>query len=128
MKNLFFWRLFLQNKNCWHFESLMNRIFWQNFTILKNKGIGVSYCLNYGPSKLLLHLIEYLLDQLNKKHTKTAVNSTIQFFWKPLSEEICGKSLKLFGPRTTKWQPCKIFAKLKGNHLLIANIFKLHKY
>ena len=38
------------------------------------------------------------------------------------------KSLKLFGPPTTKWRPCKIFAKLNRNHLLIANIFKLHEY
>ena len=38
------------------------------------------------------------------------------------------KSLKFFGPPTTKWRPCKIFAKLNGNHLLMANIFKLHEY
>ena len=31
-----------------------------------------------------------------------------------------------FGPPTTEWRPCKIFAKLNGNHLLMANIFKLH--
>ena len=47
---------------------------------LKNGGIGVDYCWNYGPSKLLLHFIEYCLDQLENKHTKTAVNSTMQFF------------------------------------------------
>ena len=38
------------------------------------------------------------------------------------------KSLKLFSPLTTKGRCCKIFAKLNGNHLLMANIFKLHKY
>ena len=38
------------------------------------------------------------------------------------------KSFKFFGPPTTKWQPYKIFAKLNGNHLLIANIFKHHEY
>ena len=38
------------------------------------------------------------------------------------------KSLKFFGPPTTKWRPCKIFAKLNGNHLLMASIFKLHEY
>ena len=37
------------------------------------------------------------------------------------------KSLTFFGPPITKWQPCKIFAKLNGNHLLMANIFKLHE-
>ena len=38
------------------------------------------------------------------------------------------KHLKFFGPPTTKWRPSKIFAKLYTNHLLMANIFKLHKY
>ena len=38
------------------------------------------------------------------------------------------KSLKFFGPPTTKWRPCKIFAKLNGNHLLMVIIFKLHQY
>ena len=41
---------------------------------------------------------------------------------------MCAKSLNFFVPPTTKWQPCKIFAKLKGNHLLMVNIFKLHEY
>ena len=36
-------------------------------------------------------------------------------------------SLKFFGPSTTKWRSYKIFAKLNGNHLLMTNIFKLHK-
>ena len=36
--------------------------------------------------------------------------------------------MKLFDPSTTKWRPCKVLAKLDGNHLLMANIFKLHKY
>ena len=37
-----------------------------------------------------------------------------------------GKSLKIFCPPTTKWWPYKTFAKLNGNHLLIASIFKVH--
>ena len=36
-------------------------------------------------------------------------------------------SLKFFGPSTTKWRSYKVFAKLNGNHLLMTNIFKLHK-
>ena len=35
-----------------------------------------------------------------------------------------GKSLKFFGPSTTKWRCYKIFRKLNGNDLLMANIFK----
>ena len=38
------------------------------------------------------------------------------------------KSLKFFGPPTTKWRPFKISAKLNGNHLLMANTFKLHQH
>ena len=38
------------------------------------------------------------------------------------------KILKFFGPPTTEWRSCKIFAKVNRNHLLMANIFKPHKY
>ena len=69
-KVAFFWRLFFQNKNCWHFEFLMNQIYGPKFISLKKKGIEVSYCSNYELSKLLLNLIEYRLDQLNNKHTR----------------------------------------------------------
>ena len=100
----------------------------RGLSFVSNEGIGVNYCWNYGPLKLLFHLIEYRLDQLNNKHIKTAVNLTIQFFWKPLSKEISDKSLKFFGPPTIKWQPYKFFVKFNGNRLLMANIFKLHKH
>ena len=80
-------------------------------------------------SQLLLKLrnvevIEYQLDQLNNKHKK--IENTI--FQKSLLKEMSGKSLKFFGPTTTKRRSFKIFAKLNGNHLLVANIFKLHEY
>ena len=52
----------------------------------------------------------------------------LKFFWKLLSKKISGESLKFFGLPTTKWRPCKLFVKLNENHLLMANIFKLHKY
>ena len=38
------------------------------------------------------------------------------------------ESLKLFDSSTTKWWPCKAFAKLNEKHLLMANIFKLEEY
>ena len=96
---------------------------------LKNWGIWVNYCWNYRPSELLLQFIEYRLDQLNNKHTKIALNSAIEYF-KGCSQKkkISAKKLELFGPPTTKWRPSKVFAKLNGHHLLMANIFKLHKY
>ena len=84
----------------------------------KSRGIGVNCCWNYEQSKLL-HFIKYRLDQLNNKHTETAVNSAIQFFESHYEKKI--------GPPITTWRPCKTFAKLNGNHLLMANIFKLHK-
>ena len=52
----------------------------KGLSYLKHGGIGVNYCWNYRPSKLLLHFIESRLDQRNNKHTKAAVNSTIQKF------------------------------------------------
>ena len=75
-----FWRLPFQETNCWRLEFLVNQIFGQRFIIFKNWDIWVNYCWNHGPSKLLLQFIEYRLDQFNNKHTKTAVNSAIQYF------------------------------------------------
>ena len=60
---------------------------------------------------------------LEATHTKISVNSTIQFL-----ESCYGKSLKSFVPPNTKWRLCIIFVKLNGNHLLMANTFKLHEY
>ena len=34
----------------------------------------------------------------------------------------------IFDLPSTKWCPCKIFVKLNGNHLLVTDILKLHKY
>ena len=95
---------------------------------IKKWGIAVNYCWNYGPSKLLLHFTEYRLDQLNSKHTKIAANSTMQYF-----EGCCQKKylLKVFWSTHHKFlvhPPCQIFAKLDGNYLLMANVFKLHEY
>ena len=96
----------------------------KGLSYLGNGGIGVNYCWNYGPSKLLLHFIEYRLDQLNSKHTKIAVNSAIQYF-EGCSQKKCLLKVWSF---LVHPPPCKIFTKLNRNHLLIANIFKLHEY
>ena len=115
-------------KNCWHLEFLMNQIFGQRLSYLKNWGIDVNYCWNCGPTKLLLYFIEYRLDQLNNKHTIIAVNSATHFKGRSQKKCLLADVLKFFGPFTTKWLPCKIIAKLNGNHLLRANVFKLHEY
>ena len=94
----------------------------------RNWGIGVNYCWNYGPSKLPLHFIEYRLDQLNSKHTKTSVSSTIQYF-EGRSQKKC--LLKVWSSLVYPPQngsPVIFFAKLNRKHLLMASIFKLHDY
>ena len=106
----------------------MNQIFGQRFILLKNGCIAVNYCWNYGPSKLLFHFTEYCLDQLNNKHTKIAVNSTIKFLESRNKKKYLLKVWSFFSPPITLWQPCKIFAKLNRNHLLLAKIFKLQKF
>ena len=40
-------------------------------------------------------------------------------------KEISDASWKFFHSPTTKCRPCNIFAALNGNHLLMANVFKL---
>ena len=95
---------------------------------LKNGGIGVTYCWNCGPWKWLLHFNEYLLDQLNNKHMKTAINLTMQFFESRYQKKYLVKVWSFFCPPTTKCRPSKFLVKLSRNHLLIANIFELHKY
>ena len=99
----------------------MNQVFGESFIVFaKLEQIGQLLLKNM-PSKLLLHFIEYRLDQLNSKHTKIAVN---------LANSILKAVFKInvFGPPTTKWGPSKILAKLTRNHHLMVNIFRLHKY
>ena len=126
MKNLsFFWRLLFLKKvtDIWNFQWI--KYLGKGLSYLKTRGIGVDYCWNYGLSKLLLHFTEYRLDQLNSKRKKTAISSTIQYF-ESCSQKKC--LLKVFWYIHYKWRPCKMFAKLNGNHLLMASILKLHKY
>ena len=94
----------------------------------RNWGIGVNHRWNYGPSKLRLHFIEYRLDQLNSKHTKTAVSSTIRYL-KGRSQKKCLLkvwSFLVYPPQNSS--PVKCFTKLNGNHILMASIVKLHEY
>ena len=100
----------------------------KSLSYLRNWGIEFNYCWNYGPSKLLLLFIEYPLDQLNSKHTKITVSSTIQYFEGHFLKKCLPKKYEGFAPPTAKWRSCKLFAELNGNHLLMANIFKLHAY
>ena len=76
----FFWRLFLQNKNCWHFEFLMNQISGQRFNIFEKWRYRSQLLLKLRAVEVAT-LFHWILSRptYNNKHTKTAVNSTIQF-------------------------------------------------
>ena len=110
MRNVCFLATPFSNENIadiWNFKWI--KYLGKGLSYLKKWGIGVKYCWSYGPSNLLLDFSEYRLDQLNSKHTKIAVNSAIQYclFSKGYSQkEISLKSLKLFGPCTTKRRLC----------------------
>ena len=107
----FFWRLLIQIKKLLTI-GIFNHIFEKRFITFKEMRHMGQLCWNYGLSKLLLHFIEYLLGQLNNKHIKVAVNLTIQYFE---------------GFPTQNGSPVK-FVLWNKNHILIANILKLHKY
>ena len=79
MKNVrFFDGFFFKSK----FSDILNfqSIKYLFLSYLKNWGIGVNYCWNYGSSKLQLYQLEYRQDQLKNKHTQIAVNLAIQYF------------------------------------------------
>ena len=104
-----------------------SNIWTKVYHILINGAIAVNCCWNYGQPKLLLHFIEYCLDQLNNKHTKTAVNAAIQFF-KSCNQKKYLVKVWIFLAHPPQYDgPVKFFVKLNGNHLLMANIFKFHK-
>ena len=124
-------------KNFWVFlaalfskEKLLT--FWifneskgKGLSYLKRWGIEVNYCWYYGPSKLLLHFSEYRLDQLNKKHKKMAVNSTIQYCENRYQKKCLLKvwSFLVYSPQNGG--PVKFLGNLT---LFKANIFKLYEY
>ena len=93
----------------------------KGLSYLKNGGIQVNYCWNYGPSKLLLYFIKYCLDQLNNKHTTTAVNSTIQFFQSRYQKKYLVNVWSFLAQLLQNGGP----VKLNGNHLLTANISRV---
>ena len=123
MKNLFFGGSFfkIEIADISNFQWI--KYLGKGLSYLKNWGIGVCYCWNYWPSKLLLHWM--LLRSTQKQALENSIKLGNALFWRPLSKEMCAESLQF---STTEWWPCNFFAKLNGNHLLIANIFKLHEY
>ena len=124
MKNLcFFGGYFFQKKiaDIWKFQWMKN--LGKGLSYLKKWGVVVNYCWNYGPPKLLLHFIEYCLDQLNSKHTKIAVNLTIQYFegcsWKKYLLKVW--RFLVHPPQNV---PCTIFTKLTKSHFFNGHYFE----
>ena len=89
------------------FNFLSVRYFSKGLFFLKTWHIRVNYCWNYGPSNLLFRFFRCHLGYLNNRQTKITENWTIP---------------------TTKWRSFKFFAKLNGNHILLANFSKFRKY
>ena len=107
-----------------------------NFLSVKyfGKGLFFSENLTY-KSHLLLKLravelaASFLL--LRSSWQQTDENSrklSNKFFWKLTPKQVFVESLEFFDPPTTKWRFFKFFRKLNGNHILMANCSKLHKY
>ena len=58
----------------------MNQIFGQRFIIFEKCRYRSQLLLKLRAVEVPTSFTEYRLDQLNTMHTKTAVNSTMQFF------------------------------------------------
>ena len=102
-----------KSKNSWHFEFSISQIFRQKFVVSEN--------LTY-LSQLLLKLrtVELAISffPLMQKY----------IFWKLAPKQEFGESFMFFDLPITKWRFFYFFAKLNGNHILIANFSKFRKY
>ena len=109
------------------FNFLSVKYFGKGLLFLKIWHIRVNYCWSYGPSNLLFRFFRYRLGHLNNRQTKIARKSTIHFFffWKLTLKHVFGESFKFFNPTTTKWWSFQFFAKLNGNHILMAKFFRI---
>ena len=109
------------------FDFLSFKYFGKGLLFLKFWLIRVNYCWNYRPSNLLFYFFRLHLGHLSNRQTKIAENWTI-YFLKLTPKQVFGESFKFFDPPTTKWRSFKFFAKLNGNHILMANFSKFRKY
>ena len=112
------------------FNFLSVKYFGKGSWFLEIWLVRANYCWNYGPSNLLFRFFRFHLAHLNNSQTKIAENSTIHFlfFWKLTLKQVFGENFKFFDLSTTKWRSFKFFAKLNGNHILLANFSKFPKY
>ena len=119
-----FGAFYFKNKNSWYSQFSISQVFGKGLLFLKIWHIRVNYGWNYGLLNLLFRFFCYRLGHLNNRQTKIAGNSIIYFFWKLKPKKVFGESFKFYDAPTTKWRSFKYFAKLKGNHILMANFFK----
>ena len=116
-----------QIADIWNFQWI--KYLGKGLSYLKNWGIGVNYCWNYGPLKLLFHFIEYRLDQLNSTHKNIAVNSAIQYFEGCSQKKCLLKVWSFLVHPPQNGGPVKFLRNwTETNHLSMASIFKLHEY
>ena len=128
MKTSSFLELFISKiKTADVFNFLSVKYIGKGLLFLKIWHIRVSDCWNYGLSNLLFRFFRYRLGHLNNRQTKITRKSTIHFFffWKLTRKQVFGESFKFFNPTTTKWRSFKFFAKLNGNHILMAKFFRI---
>ena len=104
------------------FNFLSVKCFGKNLLFLKFLLIRVNYCWN-----LLFRFFRFRLGHLNNRQTKIGENLTV-YFLKANTMQVFGESFKFFDPPTTKRRTFKFFAKLNGNHILMANFSKFRKY
>ena len=95
------------------------KYFGKGLLFLKIRHIRVNYYWNYGPSNLLFCFFR------NRKNSRKLNNT---FFWKLTPKQVFCEIFKFFDLRTTKRRPFNFFAKLNGNHILMANFSKLREY
>ena len=66
----------------------MNRVFGQGFIKFEKWSYMSQLLLKLRALAVPLHFIQYRLDQVKSKDTKTALNSTIQFFERAIIRNI----------------------------------------
>ena len=104
------------------FSFLAVKYFGKRSFFPKIWNVRVNYFANYRLSNLLFCFTGQNLEQLNNSCKLTSI-----LFWKLVSKLVSGRSFKIFGSVTVKWQPFEIFVKLNGKDILLAFCAKLKK-
>ena len=108
-------------------DFLSVKYFSKGLLFLKIWHIRLNYCWRYRPSNLLFRFFCYRLGHLDNRQTKIVENSKKHFFWKVTPKQVFAERFKFFDPPTIKWRSFNFFAKLNGEHILMANFSKLCK-